>query len=83
MSDKDVIAEDVERSKAEDASEVKRPWSDDIVLVASVMLFNWILCPVCDVEVGGFVTRMIIAILASVGVMAIYRRIKYGPKMRA
>ena len=82
MENKDKIVADMETN--EDArAETKRPWSDDIVLVASVMLFNWILSPVCDLHVGGFIMRMIIAILASIGVMAIYRRIKYGPKMRA
>lgn len=81
MEDKDKIVTDMETN--EDAErKVKRPWSDDIVLVASVMLFNWILSPVCDLHVGGFVMRMIITIFASVGVMAIYRRIKYGIKMR-
>lgn len=82
MENKDEIVEDVE-TKEDAERKAKRPWSDDIVLVASVMLFNWILSPVCDLHVGGFIMRMIIAILASIGVMAIYRRIKYGPKMRA
>ena len=81
MENKDEIVEDVETKEGIE-EKAKRPWSDDIVLVASVMLFNWILSPVCDLHVGGFVMRMIITILASVGVMAIYRRIKYGTKMR-
>ena len=82
MENKDEIVEDMETN--EDAErKAKRPWSDDIVLRASLVLFNWILSPVCDLHVGGFIMRMIIAILASIGVMAIYRRIKYGPKMRA
>ena len=82
MENKDEIVEDVETKEGIE-EKAERPWSDDIVRVASVMLFNWILSPVCDLHVGGFVMRMIITILASVGVMAIYRRIKYGPKMRA
>lgn len=81
MENKDKIVADMETKEVIE-EKAKRPWSDDIVLVASVMLFNWILSPVCDLHVGGFVMRMIITILASVGVMAIYRRIKYGPKMR-